>query len=163
MNESPTAQWILIVLLSFVSMAATGCMAGGPLTAFRSPELDERGLDPKQVDGDRGPIRLASFDVFSHWPTREELSETSASIASPFAAGTDAVKRGVGQVRQGVVQFGQGTKRALTTTTNYLTRPLVSIQPTPGEPTFLQRMFSSEPEKEGPRTTREFFEQERLR
>jgi hypothetical protein len=66
-------------------------------------------------------------------------------------------------VRQGAVQFGQGTKRALTTTTSYLTRPLVAIRPTPGEPSLLQRMFSTEPEKDGPRTTREFFEQERLR
>ena len=36
-----------------------------------------------------------------------------------FAAGSDAVNRGVGHVQQGFVQFGQGTRRAMTTTTNF--------------------------------------------
>jgi hypothetical protein len=163
MNVSGTSHKTLVLLLGLVITAATGCVATGPLTAFRSPELDDRELDRDPPKEGRGPIRLVSFDMLPLWPSREEVSEASASVATPFAAGTDAVKRGVGQVQQGFVQFGQGTRRALTTTTNYLSRPLVAIRPTPGEPSLLQRMFSPNSEKEGPRTTREFFEQERLR
>jgi hypothetical protein len=166
MNVPPHSIKPLVLLLSIPTLAAMGCASGGPLAAFRSAELDDREVEKDSLPEEREPIRLVSFpsfDVLPLWPTKEEASQTSASIAAPFAAGADAVKRGAGQVKNGFVQIGHGTRRAFHTTTDYLSRPLVAVRGTPGEPSLLQRMFSSEPQREGPRTTREFFKQERVR
>jgi len=147
-------------------LAAAGCAAGGPLAAWQSPDYDDRELDSQPQSEQRGPIRLVSFpqiDVLPLWPSKEEASESAAAVKAPLAAGAGAVKRGMGQVQQGFVQLSAGTRRAFTTTSNFLSRPFVAVRATPGEPSLLQRMFSSQPEDVGPRTTREFFEQERLR
>lgn len=166
MNAFRMSQRMLLLVLGVTSSASLGCVAGGPLTAFGTPELDGRELDPDPAVESRGPIRLVSFpsiDVLPQWPGREEAAEASASVAAPFAAGTDAVRRGVGQVQKGFIQLGDGTRRALATTKNYLSRPLVSVRATPGEPSLLSRIFASGSRETGPRTTREFFKQERLR
>jgi hypothetical protein len=152
----------MVALVAVVIPTATGC-ATRPLFSPRTADLDDSGLEAAVGDAGGGPIRLVSFDVLPLWPGRDEVSETTSSVATPIAAGAEAVKRGAGQVRQGFVSFGQGARRAVTSTTNWLSRPLIAVRATPGEPSLLQRMFSPEPTYDPPQTVGEFLEQERVR
>lgn len=166
MDARRTTTTIRALCAYALTIAATGCAASGPLFAPRTADIDDAGLDTPVGEADRGPIRLVSFpsiDVLPLWPGEDEVSESAASVAQPLQAGTEAVKRGAGQIKQGVVDFGRGTQRALGTTTRWISRPLVALQTTPGEPSLLQRMFSSESSHDRPRTTREFLAQERVR
>jgi hypothetical protein len=116
----------MVALVAVVIPTATGC-ATRPLFSPRTADLDDSGLEAAVSDAGGGPIRLVSFDVLPLWPGRDEVSETTSSVATPIAAGAEAVKRGAGQVRQGFVSFGQGARRAVTSTTNWLSRPLIAV------------------------------------
>lgn len=154
------------LLVCVLATTATGCAARGPLFSPRASEFDDTALESQVSDAERSPIRLVSFpsiEVLPLWPDEDEVSETTASVTTPLGAGAEAVKRGAGQVKQGLVDFGRGAQRALDSTTNWVSRPFVAVRTTPGEPSFLQRMFSSKPNNDGPRTTREFLAQERVR
>jgi hypothetical protein len=164
MNAPPkTSTWI--ALAAAVVIAATGC-ATKPLFSPRTASLDESGPAAPMNDTAESPIRLVSFpsiDVLPLWPDQDEVSQTRSSVSAPLAAGAEAVKRGAGQVKQGLVNFGQGARQAAHSTTRWLSRPLVAVRATPGEPSLLQRMFTSEPAYDSPQTVGEFLEQDRVR